>query len=623
MADMVKVIKTDPALVGKILKSANSSYFGFRSRIQSIERAVPLLGMTAVSALALSFSLAESAVGCGPLLPHFRAYWLQSILQAVAADILKERLKSVESDFFLTGLLLDVGRLAMLRAIPKEYQVALEQAEASQRALHDVEMETLGLNHATAGAKLMESWNLPSELSEATRVHHLPIDEVLAAAEASGSELIKASAFSGAVGDYFCGADKRSAYERLVTLSQDFYDFSRPDLDDFLKRTKSRVETAGEMFSADTTELPEPSELLSIANDQLAAIAMREHDASVQAIARQQAAELEKSKLETKNRDLENRVLHDPLTKIYSRLFFDTAIQQEIDRCSRIAAPLGVVFIDIDNFKAINDAYGHQFGDQVLVEVAEVCAAVLRKADILARYGGEEFVALINEPTESGLRRVGERLRKAVEDRKVYFGSNRLPVTISAGVAMAIPERDTASLDKRLMQAADDAMYESKRNGRNQVHFRTLLDQREQTLLQQVNRRLFSRWLVQCNIVDTAAVTNALVQCRPERERIGILCQQQGYLNLEQVDQIVGEQEHTGRRFGAVAVSLGLLSDNQVAHLLSLQQENATALARQLVAGELLDQLQAAALLEQFRAEVAVDDQGLIGAGKVVSSSSP
>lgn len=607
--DIVGLIKTDPALVAKILKSANSSYFGFSSRIHSIERAVPLLGTTVVTSLALSFSLAESATVSGPMYKHFRDYWLQSIVQAAAAELVKQHAEpGLEFEFFLTGLLLDVGRLAMLKTIPQQYEPVLVAAETQQRELHDVESELLGINHVSAGVKLMDNWRLPSALIESTRFHHAPLEELREFTSLPCYGLIKVCAVSGAVGDYFCGADKASAFERLTKLTREFYGFSTADLDGFLNSAKSRIDEAGELLSADTGNLLEPSELMALANEQLAQMAIREHAASARAVARQQAAEREKQELESKNRDLEQRVLYDPLTQTYNRLFFDEALQREIDRCSRIAAPLGVIFLDVDNFKAINDAYGHQFGDKVLLDVAQTCETVVRKADTLARYGGEEFVVLVSEPTEAGIKRVAERIRSAVEGREIRFGNERVPVTVSAGAALVIPERHATGIDDRLVRAADDAMYESKRNGRNRVHFQTLLDANEQALLELVNARRFSRWLVRHEVFNIPTLSKVLVNCQPQRERIGFLAQQENFLNLKQVDQIMVEQERTGRRFGAVAVELGLLTDEQLAHLLALQREDPQMLARRLVADRLLDSQRANTLLEQFQAEIGTAD---------------
>ncbi len=153
---IARIIKTDPAITAKILKSINSSYFAFRNEVTSIDRAVPLLGATMVTSLALSFSLVEAAMTSGPLADHYQRYWMKSVLQAVAGEMLGERTK-VKDQFFLGGLLADLGRLAMLKTIGRDYAPVLEEAEENQRNLRDVEQERLGFDSVEVGVKLMEA----------------------------------------------------------------------------------------------------------------------------------------------------------------------------------------------------------------------------------------------------------------------------------------------------------------------------------------------------------------------------------------------------------------------------------------------------------------------------------
>jgi HD-like signal output (HDOD) protein len=143
---VAQVIKTDPAITAKILKSTNSSYFAFRNEVTSIDRAVPLLGATMVTSLALSFSLVEAAMTAGPLVNHYQRYWMKSVVQAVAAEMLGEQTR-VKDQFFLAGLLADLGRLAMLKTIGQEYALVIEDAEESHRDLLEVEREKLGFDY--------------------------------------------------------------------------------------------------------------------------------------------------------------------------------------------------------------------------------------------------------------------------------------------------------------------------------------------------------------------------------------------------------------------------------------------------------------------------------------------
>ena len=259
------------------------------------------------------------------------------------------------------------------------------------------------------------------------------------------------------------------------------------------------------------------------AGEQLARVAVREHMASTQKELRRQAAEEANHELETKNHELEERATRDALTGLYNRTYFADALNAAIKASARAASPIGVVFCDIDHFKILNDTYGHQFGDDVLRHVAQIFYEVLRKSDVIARYGGEEFVVLVHQPTEKGLEKLSERLRQAIESGAFWFEGKRVIVTISIGAAIILPERDPGDLALRLVAAADEAMYESKQNGRNQVHVRSLIEAEDRQLSQLIAQKRFSRWLVQNKVFDIQVMSRALLETPAERLRTGSL----------------------------------------------------------------------------------------------------
>ena len=163
----------------------------------------------------------------------------------------------------------------------------------------------------------------------------------------------------------------------------------------------------------------------------------------------------------------------DALTGVNNRRFFDQRIGEEIDRAQRTSEPLSCLFLDIDYFKGINDTYGHQMGDQVLAEIAEVIRSQLRSNDVLARYGGEEFIALLSNASEKKALEVAERIRKKVAERTLESKNERtIIVNISIGVATFTPGSKGQGLKinaRELVSMADQALYEAKNNGRNCV----------------------------------------------------------------------------------------------------------------------------------------------------------
>lgn len=608
-ADVIKVVKTDPAITAKILKTANSSFFGFKSPVTSIERAIPLLGTTVVTTLALSFSLVDAAMSTGSLAQHYTNYWKHSIVQAVAAEVLAEQhAQRLTSDCFLTGLLLDLGRLAMLKTVPDDYLPVLAEWEEQGGSLKDREAARLGIDHVRVGAQLMKEWKLPGRLVAAVSLHHAPIAKLLVELNDNATVTERIVAVAATVGDYFCTPAKGAALERIESLTSTFFEMGAAELEAYLERTRERIDRAGNLFSVSFEGLKSSSDLMGEASEQLARLAVREHMASTQMEIQRQAAEKAKYELESKNHELEERATRDALTGLYNRTFFAEALNTAISAASRMAGAIGVVFCDIDHFKKLNDTYGHPFGDEVLRSVSQIFSEVLRKSDVVARYGGEEFVVLVHQPTEKGLEKLSERLRRAIESGAFWFEGNRIPVTISIGAAIVLPERDPGDLALRLVAAADEAMYDAKQNGRNRCRVRSLIEADDRHLTQLVAQKRFSRWLVQQSVFDIQIMSRALLETPSDRLRIGALGQLLGFLTSPQIDEIRRRQQMTGARFGRCALALGHLTEDQLAILLAIQAEPPNLLARTLTIMGLLEKAQADALLLQYRSTLSASE---------------
>jgi two-component system cell cycle response regulator len=184
-------------------------------------------------------------------------------------------------------------------------------------------------------------------------------------------------------------------------------------------------------------------------------------------------AELEKKvseatqELAAANRKLTRLAYTDPLTGLYNRRYFRRRLADEVDRALRHSGPLSVSVVDIDNFKAYNDAHGHPAGDAALRRIAGVLNANLRREDLAARWGGEEFIVLFPAHGEQASLAM-ERIRTAVEEMAVTIKRNdqEIALTISAGISTFSGQaRDQATLIAR----ADEALYRAKQAGKNRV----------------------------------------------------------------------------------------------------------------------------------------------------------
>ncbi len=214
----------------------------------------------------------------------------------------------------------------------------------------------------------------------------------------------------------------------------------------------------------DITERKQGEERLKKAYDELE-MRVRERTADLAEANEMLVAEIaERKRVEEKLRELSER---DHLTMIYNRRKLFELLTSEVEKARRYKRPLSMIMIDIDNFKRVNDNFGHDVGDNVLKATTNVVSGVIRRVDIFARYGGEEFIILSPETTIEGATVLAEKIRTSVE-KYIYQAVGGL--TISAGVAELAGKDSGAALIKK----ADDALYAAKNRGRNRVEAATL-----------------------------------------------------------------------------------------------------------------------------------------------------
>jgi len=170
-------------------------------------------------------------------------------------------------------------------------------------------------------------------------------------------------------------------------------------------------------------------------------------------------------KLDTAQGALLEASIRDELTGLHNRRYLMTRLNEEFERARRKGTALGLLMMDIDHFKVVNDKFGHPAGDEVLRSVGQTLASMLRDYDVGGRYGGEEFAVVLAETTPQDMVKMADRVREAIESLDDHGKASGIHVTISIGVAVL---RDDDTIET-LLQRADSALYQAKDAGRNQT----------------------------------------------------------------------------------------------------------------------------------------------------------
>jgi diguanylate cyclase (GGDEF)-like protein len=166
----------------------------------------------------------------------------------------------------------------------------------------------------------------------------------------------------------------------------------------------------------------------------------------------------------------------DPLTKLYNRRFFFTEVTSGLARAKRYSQPFSLMLMDLDHFKQVNDTYGHECGDKVLVGVSEILTRFTREGDTLARFGGEEFVLALPETNNEGAHKLAERIRSTIEDNNWECHGVTMDINISIGLS-SLHDHDNDDNETEdddiqvtdILREADRALYYVKQHGRNSV----------------------------------------------------------------------------------------------------------------------------------------------------------
>jgi two-component system cell cycle response regulator len=452
MRDIADAIGMDAALSARILKFANSPMAGLPRQVTSLQQAVSLIGLRGVEMMALSFSLLGSKTS--NTCPGFdqETFWTQSLACGVAARTIASNVaKTPPEEAFVAGLLSQIGRSVFATGVPEVYAKVLAASKQSPRDLPPLERAVLGETYATIGSKLLRDWGLPEELVEAIAVFRS-----LGEMEDGIPRLALILSVAETAANIMC-PDPRSDLPRAETffpVMKEHFGTGQEDAIAVFNGIAESVEETRSLLEMPKGNLRSPEDIEAELRDRVAELSL--------------ATQVEAQRVEQQNKELLRRATTDRLTGLSNRAAFDERIAVESERACRSATPMALMMLDVDKFKLLNDAHGHQAGDKVLQGVARALERTARKVDFVARYGGEEFAVIAVDARPENALHLADRLRESVAENEIEWEGQTLQVTISIGVATLtkVPRGLNPAV---LIKLADAQLYNAKITGRNRV----------------------------------------------------------------------------------------------------------------------------------------------------------
>ncbi|MBM9612725.1 GGDEF domain-containing protein [Desulfobulbus rhabdoformis] len=476
LTEIATLISQDMGLSTKILRVANSSFYSFPQQIASINQAVSILGLNAVRSLVLSFSFLSLGEKNKKSKFNFEQFWERSLVEAAGTKLILEQIPYADTEeAFTCGLLQNIGQLIFATTLSQEYEQILNSLEAGKQDNNNgqqidqrqLEQELIGITHTEVGFEVAKMWGLPESLLLPIKFHHQPTSY-----EGTNEKVtlyIRAAYLAGLLANIFYSETPEVFHKQFRTEAKNLLQLKIRGVNTVLKMIDQTIGQSANFFGIKINEFKSVAEILQEANLRLSLINLSYEEMNRELIKSKMALEKITEELEQKNRLLENLANLDGLTEINNHRYFQIFLDSEINRCIRNERSLGLLLADIDHFKKLNDTYGHQTGDFILKEFSRITKEVIREYDLIARYGGEEFVFVLPETGEEDALAVAEKLRKTVEDYPFDDGNLTYHVTISVGVACAVPSEDEEFNKNDFINNADEALYEAKNNGRNRV----------------------------------------------------------------------------------------------------------------------------------------------------------
>jgi diguanylate cyclase (GGDEF)-like protein len=452
-AEVCRVIRNDPVVSGKILKTVNSALFGFCRKIEAVEEAVPKLGMTLLRTLILSFHLSKHKTEQSQLAPVFQDHWRSSLTQAVIAELIAEQFEDAEPPaYFLAGMMQDIGILAMLSEAPTDYlKHVLDRAKFPN--VSAAERSHFGFSHVEVTTRILDAWGMSECFGDALPHHH---NRVVPVAKGKNRRLaITLQAASQGAEMLFSSKTSTTPFATAVKEWASFLKMqmglSEQAAETIIEEVGKRVDEYSALFSFNIGESVSSERVVTEAKLLLQEIALENQLSLIAAT-------------KAPKRVDDDALYRDSLCGLFNRRYMNEKLGEHLETSVKKRQLIAFLFLDVDKFKSINDGYGHAVGDQAIKHVAAWLGDSIRKSDLAIRLGGDEFLIVLRKLTEHDFESTAGRIARNMPPLILEDG-REIAITLSVGGTLYQPEKGDSADPNWLIDQADQLMYQAKRDG--------------------------------------------------------------------------------------------------------------------------------------------------------------
>lgn len=458
---LTELINTDPALTARVLRIANSSIFAPVIRIDTLDKAITRMGTMLLTNVALSFVLVANFKQIPDSDFNVEYFWKRSVTAAVGANIIARKICRSNDYIFIATLLHDIGILIADNCLPSYREIF--RTEHPHTSINEIEQEHFSFSHAQLGSELLQQWGLPDQITIPIAWHQQP-DMAPAEAECPARVINLSDKLSAA----FHGKPAKHKLKTFRDELKQHYQLSDDKINQLIQEISEQSSEVLSFFDISTKLAKSATELLQEANEALSNLNLSTTQLKKQYKTEKEHAQRTSAKLTEANAELSRLAFQDSLTGLYNLRYFHDHFDRELQRASRYNTIFSLFMFDVDDFKVINDTFGHQAGDKLLQEITNTTLRTMRNTDLVARYGGEEFAVILSETTLEVAGEIAERLREDISQLTVNWHGETLSATVSIGVSFYCSKN--ANLTKnQIIAIADAGLYRSKNKGKNCV----------------------------------------------------------------------------------------------------------------------------------------------------------